>query len=45
MRLAELGAWQEAGVVKSNPDIAQLPVRVQALRDSKLLYMAVPRRG
>jgi 5-formyltetrahydrofolate cyclo-ligase len=29
--------------VKSNPDAPQLPVRVQALRDGKLLYMAVPR--
>jgi 5-formyltetrahydrofolate cyclo-ligase len=29
--------------VKSNPDKAQLPVRVLALAASKLLYMAVPR--
>lgn len=42
-RLAELDAWKNARVVKSNPDWAQLPVRVQALNDGKLLYMAVPR--
>jgi 5-formyltetrahydrofolate cyclo-ligase len=42
-RLAELPAWQAAAVVKSNPDRAQLPVRVRAIRDGKLLYMAVPR--
>jgi 5-formyltetrahydrofolate cyclo-ligase len=30
-------------VVKSNPDTAQLPVRVRALGEGKLLYMAVPR--
>jgi 5-formyltetrahydrofolate cyclo-ligase len=41
-RLAEVPAWQAATVVKANPDRAQLPVRVQALRDGKLLYMAVP---
>jgi 5-formyltetrahydrofolate cyclo-ligase len=42
-RLAELSAWQTAAVVESNPDRAQLPVRVRALNDGKLLYMAVPR--
>ncbi len=42
-RLAELEAWRAAEVVKSNPDKAQLPVRVRALKEGKLLYMAVPR--
>lgn len=42
-RLAELEAWRLARVVKANPDRAQLPVRLRALRDGKLLYMAVPR--
>lgn len=42
-RLAELDAWQQATTVKANPDYAQLPVRVRALRDGKLLYMAVPK--
>lgn len=42
-RLAELDVWQRAATVKANPDYAQLPVRVRALKDGKLLYMAVPR--
>jgi 5-formyltetrahydrofolate cyclo-ligase len=42
-RLAELPTWKTARVVKSNPDRAQLPVRVRALRDGKTVYMAVPR--
>ncbi|MFK4102918.1 5-formyltetrahydrofolate cyclo-ligase [Streptomyces sp. NPDC019531] len=42
-RLAELDAWKQARTVKANPDWAQLPVRVRALKDGKLLYMAVPR--
>ncbi len=42
-RLAGLDAWHAAGVVKCNPDKAQLPVRVRALQEGKLLYMAVPR--
>ncbi len=41
--LAQLPAWQAAAVVKANPDKAQHPVRVAALGDGKLLYMAVPR--
>jgi 5-formyltetrahydrofolate cyclo-ligase len=42
-RLAGLDAWQRSTVVKANPDRAQLPVRVRALHDGKLVYMAVPR--
>ena len=42
-QLATLPCWQHAHVVKSNPDRAQEPVRLQALQDGKLLYMAVPR--
>src|SRR5690242_20043504 len=42
-RLAELDAWRRARVVMANPDRAQLPVRSRALREGKLLYMAVPR--
>ena len=41
--LAELPAWTSARAVKSNPDRAQLPVRVRALQDGKTVYMAVPR--
>jgi 5-formyltetrahydrofolate cyclo-ligase len=42
-RLATLPEWQAAQVVKSVPDRAQQPVRERALRDGKLLYVAVPR--
>ena len=42
-RLAETQQWQDARTVKSSPDWPQLPVRGRALRDGKLLYMAVPR--
>src|SRR5690606_15142539 len=42
-RLAELDVWKQARTVKANPDWAQLPVRIRALKDGKLLYMAVPR--
>jgi 5-formyltetrahydrofolate cyclo-ligase len=42
-RLAELDVWRQARTVKANPDYAQLPVRVRALEDGKLLYMAVPK--
>ncbi|MEU1679751.1 5-formyltetrahydrofolate cyclo-ligase [Micromonospora zamorensis] len=42
-RLAELDVWKEARVIKCNPDRAQLPVRVRALQEGKLLYMAVPK--
>jgi 5-formyltetrahydrofolate cyclo-ligase len=42
-RLAEAQEWERAATVKSNPDSPQLPVRVRALLDGKLLYMAVPR--
>jgi 5-formyltetrahydrofolate cyclo-ligase len=41
--LADLDAWKAAQVVKANPDTAQHPVRARALRDGKLVYMAVPR--
>ncbi|MGH3796109.1 MAG: 5-formyltetrahydrofolate cyclo-ligase [Pseudonocardiaceae bacterium] len=41
--LAGLPAWQQARTVKANPDYAQLHVRVRALNDGKLLYMAVPK--
>jgi 5-formyltetrahydrofolate cyclo-ligase len=35
--------WQQATVIKSNPDAAQAPVRLRALQEGKVLYMAVPR--
>lgn len=42
-RLAELDVWRRANLIKTNPDRAQLPVRIRALQEGKLLYMAVPR--
>ncbi|WNV90228.1 5-formyltetrahydrofolate cyclo-ligase [Umezawaea sp. Da 62-37] len=42
-RLAALPAWKSAQVVKAVPDKAQLPVRARALREGKIVYMAVPR--
>lgn len=42
-RLAALAIWQQAQVIKCNPDAAQAPVRWRALQDGKTLYMAVPR--
>ena len=42
-RLAALSVWHQAHVIKANPDQVQLPVRVRALREGKLVYMAVPK--
>lgn len=42
-QLAALPAWQQARVLKANPDQPQLPVRALALREAKLVYMAVPK--
>jgi 5-formyltetrahydrofolate cyclo-ligase len=41
--LAQTPEWQRSGTMKANPDYAQLPVRVRALEDGKLVYMAVPK--
>jgi 5-formyltetrahydrofolate cyclo-ligase len=42
-RLAETATWDEAAVVKANPDAPQLPVRRAALRAGKQVFVAVPR--
>ena len=42
-RVFDLRVWQEARVVKSNPDLPQRPLRRQALEEGKVVYMAVPR--
>ena len=42
-RLAVLPVWQQARVIKCNPDTAQEPVRRRALQEGKVVYMAVPR--
>ncbi|HEY7160270.1 MAG TPA: 5-formyltetrahydrofolate cyclo-ligase [Acidobacteriota bacterium] len=41
--LSELPEWQNAKVIKSNPDSPQRQIRYQALNDGKIVYMAVPR--
>ncbi|MEV0472391.1 5-formyltetrahydrofolate cyclo-ligase [Streptomyces prunicolor] len=42
-QLAGLDEWRAARTIKANPDWAQLPVRVRALKDGKRVYMAVPK--
>jgi 5-formyltetrahydrofolate cyclo-ligase len=42
-RLAERPEWETATTLKTNPDLAQLPVRAAALAAGKLVFMAVPR--
>lgn len=42
-RVFELQVWQQAKVIKSNPDKAQRPLRQRALEEGKVVYMAVPR--
>lgn len=42
-RLTTLTEWQQAKTVKANPDRAQQPVRAHALRDHKMVFMAVPK--
>ena len=41
--LAQTDEWKAARVVKANPDAPQLPVRIRALSDGKVVYMAVPK--
>jgi 5-formyltetrahydrofolate cyclo-ligase len=43
LRLGGLPEWRRARVIKIKPDAPQLPVRRLALREGKLVYMAVPR--
>ena len=45
LRLSQLEVWKNAKVVKCNPDPPQIPVRLRALYDGKLLYMPVPEFG
>src|SRR2546427_7480824 len=42
-RLCELDVWKRAKVLKCNPDLPQRPVRLRALKEEKIVYMAVPR--
>lgn len=41
-RLAELPFWKSANIVKSNPDTPQIPVRLRALQEGKMVYTPVP---
>ena len=45
LRLSQLEVWKQAKVVKCNPDPPQIPVRLRALYEGKLLYMPVPEFG
>jgi 5-formyltetrahydrofolate cyclo-ligase len=42
-RLAGLDEWRGARTIKCNPDAPQRYVRLRALREGKVVYMAVPR--
>ena len=42
-QLHSLDFWDEAQVLKCNPDLPQRPVRWRALKEGKTVYMAVPR--
>ena len=42
-RAATLLEWRKARRLKCNPDAPQRPVRLRALRDGKIVFMAVPR--
>lgn len=40
--LCELPMWKRAKVIKINVDAPQLPIRRAALRDNKIVYLAMP---
>lgn len=42
-QLSGLAVWKRAEVLKCNPDSPQRPVRLRALKEGKIVYMAVPR--
>lgn len=41
-RLAQTPEWKAARTVKTNPDQAQMPIRLRALYEGKLLFAPVP---
>lgn len=43
LALALLPVWKRARVIKVNPDAPQIPVRRLALKEGKIVYMAVPK--
>src|SRR5437870_10826915 len=42
-RAATLPEWKRARRLKCNPDAPQRPLRLRALREGKIVFMAVPR--
>ncbi|KZM49434.1 5-formyltetrahydrofolate cyclo-ligase [Labrenzia sp. OB1] len=42
LNLSRLDAWKDARTVKCNPDPPQIPVRLRALYDGKIVYAPVP---
>lgn len=42
LNLSKLDAWKTARTVKCNPDPPQIPVRLRALYDGKIVYAPVP---
>ena len=42
LNLSRLDAWKTARTVKCNPDPPQIPVRLRALYDGKIVYAPVP---
>lgn len=43
LALRALPVWRRARVIKVNPDAPQIPVRRMALREGKIVYVAVPK--
>jgi 5-formyltetrahydrofolate cyclo-ligase len=41
-RLAQTEEWQRARTVKTNPDAPQIPIRLRALYEGKIVYAPVP---
>ena len=41
-QLMSSNIWKRSNVIKCNPDNAQLPLRIAAVKEGKTLYMAVP---
>ncbi|MEQ8479720.1 MAG: 5-formyltetrahydrofolate cyclo-ligase [Hoeflea sp.] len=41
-RLAQLDAWKSARTIKTNPDHPQIPIRIRALYEGKVVYTPVP---
>src|SRR5262249_53332831 len=42
-KVGDLEAWKRASVIKANPDSPQRAIRHLALKQGKIIYMAVPR--